>query len=515
MEVNRMMTQPSRVSFLFPQTSLRRSISQRNRLMKVSEKSSQGDYRISSLSSSIASDSNQSEFMESSSNDQNINNLPSQLYATYRPIPVGVKVLLVLISTVWSSFSCKLRSTLVLKDILNNFNLTLRLVARFCFSLFLLNASVQDLLFSPSRVDTPTLIQNDWLPSRLSKFTRIQTTIEPAMLGVPDQSLRMQKLGVHYLEYENPNVTDRKFDAIHFSHGFGASSLSWVPVIPSLVKKIDSKKGIAHDSPGFGFTDRNQDLEPFSSAGSAALGLSLLNKILMSDSTSNNNEKDEPKRVALLGHSMGCASSLKMALALPRNVKVDVILVAPALVGDFDEDTDDRKNSIKPALFLKKQPVLVSKFISLIRQVIFDPFLMYVLKRAVGTKNFWRRGLNLVWGDPKVLTPTDILRFQWPGVSKGWERGLLSFSRSRIKAICKYQGGEIKLLRDVIERPNTSVTIIHGTNDKIVPIQMSETIVSKLGKIDLIRMKGYGHDPFEEGENGVNEFCEIVFERLT
>lgn len=515
MEVNRTMIQPSRVSFVFPQrqTSLRRSLLQRNRFTNVNETVTQSGLRTSLLSISIASEYDYDGFMELSSNDQNVNNIPSQLYATYRPIPVGVKVLLVLISTIWSSLSCKLRPTLMLKDLMNDFHLMLRLVTRFCFSLLLVTAAIQDSFFSPSRVDTPTLIQMGWLPSRLSKFSRIQTTIEPAMLGMPNQSVPMQKIGVHYLEYDNANISDCKFDAVHFCHGFGASSLSWVPAIPSLVKKIGSKKGIAHDSPGFGFTDRNQELEPYSSAGSAALGLSLLNNTLNFDNTTSDNERDIKKRVLLLGHSMGCASTLKMALALPRNVKVDVVLVAPALVGDFDEDIV--QNSNKPTLFLKKQPVLVSKFISLIRQVIFDPILMYILKRAVATKNFWKKGLNLVWGDPKILTPTDVLRFQWPGIAKGWERGLLSFSRSRIKAICNYQGGEINMLKDVIGRPNTSVTIIHGTNDKVVPIGISETIVTKLEGIDFIRMEGYGHDPFEEGERGVNEFCEIVLRRLT
>jgi len=513
MGMNPTMIQPSRVSFVFPrQASLRRSALQRGRSMNPSG-FTQSNLRMSLLSISIASGPDYGGPMELSNNDQNVNNLPSHIYASYRAIPVAVKVLLVLVSSIWSSSFCKIRSTMTLKDMLSDVNLMVRLATRFCFSLLLVTAAVQDLFFSPSRVDTPALIKNGWLPSRLSKFSRIHTAIAPAMLGYPSQAVPMQKIGVHYLEYENANVTDSKFDIVHFCHGFGASSLSWVPVIPSLVKKMGSKRGIAHDSPGFGFTDRVEDLEPFSSAGSAALGLSLLDKILEFDTATSGSENEKPKRILLVGHSMGCASTLKMALALPRDIEVAVILVAPALVGDVVEDTV--QNSNNPILFLKKQPMLVSKFISLIRQVIFDPFLMYILKRAVGTKNFWKKGLSLVWGDPKILTPTDVLRFQWPGITKGWERGLLSFSRSRIKAICKYQGGEIKMLKDVIGRPNTSVTIVHGTNDKIVPIRMSENIVSSLNGVDLIRMEGYGHDPFEEGEKGVNEFCDVVFTALT
>ena len=45
-------------------------------------------------------------------------------------------------------------------------------------------------------------------------------------------------------------------------------------------------------------------------------------------------------------------------------------------------------------------------------------------------KNFWRKGLELAWGDPKKLYDSDVLRFQWPSIGKGWEDGLVTFARA-------------------------------------------------------------------------------------
>lgn len=42
---------------------------------------------------------------------------------------------------------------------------------------------------------------------------------------------------------------------MHMNHGFGASSLSWAPVIKGLSEALGAVT-VAHDSPGFGLTGR-------------------------------------------------------------------------------------------------------------------------------------------------------------------------------------------------------------------------------------------------------------------
>lgn len=46
---------------------------------------------------------------------------------------------------------------------------------------------------------------------------------------------------------------------------------------------------------------------------------------------------------------------------------------------------------------------------------------------------------------------------------------------------------------------NTSIIIIHGTNDRIVPMKMTTDMVNSIkGRIKFISIDGQGHDPFEE-----------------
>ena len=288
----------------------------------------------------------------------------------------------------------------------------------------------------------------------------------------------MVPVGVHYLEYSNHASTTGSgdeergyaYDAIHFNHGFGASSLSWLPAIPSLTKRLNARVGLAHDAPGFGFTDRpttnimNEDtaLTPYSSAGNAALGNAILmnrmEKIFANrvggesdvDPTNDTRRKRsfkfcQPKlfpwatnitsttpnttiaprwrcrrrshpsttriqfhrqRVALFGHSMGAASTLKMALTLPSDIEKTIVLVAPALVGNLptniQKDDDSKPTSpdddvVKAAGEIKRSGVIdvirlqpekirrwVGIIISALRRVVFDPVIMYMLKRAVG-----------------------------------------------------------------------------------------------------------------------------------
>ena len=252
----------------------------------------------------------------------------------------------------------------------------------------------------------------------------------------------MVPVGVHYLEYANSNESDDNhvstasgeervyaYDAIHINHGFGASSLSCLPVIPSLTDRLNARVCLAHDAPGFGFTDRpttyikNEDtaFAPYSSAGNAALGNAILmNRMenIFANVTGADESDVDPtidtakggdtrrrKRVALFGHSMGAASTLKMAQSLSSDIEKTIVLVAPALVGNLpniQKDDDSKPTSpvddvVKADGEIKRSGVIdvirlqpekirrwVGIIISALRRVVFDPVIMYMLKRAVG-----------------------------------------------------------------------------------------------------------------------------------
>lgn len=121
---------------------------------------------------------------------------------------------------------------------------------------------------------------------------------------------------------------------------------------------------------------------------------------------------------------------------------------------------------------------------------------------------FWMDSLRLVWGNPKGVTDADALRFQWPAIGRGWERGLLAFTRSRILGVDTYPGGDYALLKDVLRLPNTSVVIIAGGNDKIIPPSAVRKVAERFSpQVRYVHLEGSGHDPFEENSG---EFVSVV-----
>jgi pimeloyl-ACP methyl ester carboxylesterase len=212
---------------------------------------------------------------------------------------------------------------------------------------------IQDLFLRPSRLSMNKLSQRYFFPSALSKYET---------LSISNGNGTAEKLGVHYLEYSNP-AEATNFDALYVNHGFGASSLSWLPAIPSLTKKIGAKVCLGHDAAGFGFTDRPESLESYSAAGSARIATNLL--LQKSPST--------PKSVALFGHSLGALTTLKMALQLPKETSKFIVLCAPALgLGKA------RLSSFSPT---KRwwSPIGAA-----IRRGLVYPIFGYALRRAVG-----------------------------------------------------------------------------------------------------------------------------------
>jgi len=108
---------------------------------------------------------------------------------------------------------------------------------------------------------------------------------------------------------------------------------------------------------------------------------------------------------------------------------------------------------------------------------------------------------------------SDALRYEWPSVALNWERGLLAFTRSRLVSKALYPGGEFKLLNDVLDDSNTSVIILHGTKDIVIPLSMSKKLVERFKdkNISLVQFEGASHNPFEEASDKfVNEVEKLI-----
>lgn len=542
------------------QTCQRRSTTPQHHLQDVSRGQSQRPTTTGHRSSlTVAFDKPVTEHLTPRTEERNMFDIPSSLYPEYRSVPIPMKLLLGLASILINikiNRSIPIPITITIQDTVSALTRNTRSVKFIlrAFATFLLSTLLaQDILYAPSRIDTPALLKNGWLPSPLSKYSTITATIPSSLIrhDITDHTDKpLKPIGVHFLEYTNDDRAESnyRFDAVHFNHGFGASSLSWLPALPSIVHRIGGRVGIAHDAPGFGFTDRpptkgkRDGLLPYGSAGSAALGNALLSTRINGDDghplpgeAVNGHDGGEGgslelrrrKKVALFGHSMGCAATLRMAIALPSDVEKVIVLVSPALVGKFPsggEAADDgnfgdveegaRVRNSEP-VHSQSQPskiiLLSGTFIAFVRRLLVDPFLMYLLRRLVGQAKFWSKGLRLAWGDPNLLTEDDALRYKWPSIGLGWERGLLAFTRSRLTSTSRYDGRELDLLSEVIESPNTKVIIVHGSKDRVIPVRQSQKIAEVFEKVTFVEATGQGHDPFEENLKG---FLEIIETRL-
>jgi pimeloyl-ACP methyl ester carboxylesterase len=287
------------------------------------------------------------------------------------------------------------------------------------------------------------------------------------------------------------------------NHGFGASSLSWIPTIPKLAAALKVPIVLGHDAPGFGFTDRRKGI--YTTATSAKIGTTLLERHdfqvrRMYDGTKDDNS---PPTVLLVGHSMGCRTTLRMALAQPPNRTVHVVLVAPALGlrGNFMMPKEQREKVDQPVA--PKYATNAFRFI--------QHGVVFALRRIVGQSHFWKVGLRLAWGNPNKLSNSDALRFQWPSIGLGWESGLLDFVHEQL--FDEYNGHvdetDEGLMRLVLDRPNIQpVQVIWGTKDVVIPASVLYGFCSKFPSLPpVIELEGCGHDPFEEQ---VDKFCHTM-----
>jgi pimeloyl-ACP methyl ester carboxylesterase len=242
--------------------------------------------------------------------------------------------------------------------------------------------------------------------------------------------------------------------------------------------------GLAHDAMGFGFSEAaivEEDDDPlywYSAAGSVQVARSLLD-----------DWRSPQDKVVLVGHSMGALTTLRLALQLPIEVRKRIVLVAPAL------------GILKSPRKAESSPRQARPLLQKIQSIIFERPAGYALKRAVGGPNFWRKGLRLAWGDAGRLKDSDVLRFQWPSIHRGWETGLIRFVRAQSAAFAKdelrYVSDE-ELLSRVLALPNTHVSVIVGGKDRVVSPASARKFFAAFPAFQIEELPGLGHDPFEE-----------------
>jgi pimeloyl-ACP methyl ester carboxylesterase len=196
-----------------------------------------------------------------------------------------------------------------------------------------------------------------------------------------------------------------------------------------------------------------------------------------------------------------------------------VVLVAPALEGvalpsssrgkklvSGTSSRDTTSKRIRGSISNKLSQVGVSIWVTCRKLFFHHPFRFGLRRLVGGTPNFWKKGLASAWGDPKRLSESDVLRFQWPSIGIGWEQGLLNLVRHKLSSSASSSAvlNDEQLLHQVSNMKDTKVVIIYGSKDRIVRFEgaVAEKVKQEFPNCHLVRMEGLGHDPFEEDVDG-------------
>jgi len=168
-------------------------------------------------------------------------------------------------------------------------------------------------------------------------------------------------------------------------------------------------------------------------------------------------------QVILIGNSAGGTVAIQTALNFPEKIQ-GLILINPAVYGG-----GGAPKLIKPLLNIPQINRLGPIFVRTIRE----------------------RGLEilkLAWSDPSKLTDEDIENYQKPLSVDRWDEGLWEFTKVN---------GDNNLDERLTEI-NIPVLIIAGSEDKIIPVDLSIQLASDIPGSKLVMIPNCGHVPQEE-----------------
>jgi pimeloyl-ACP methyl ester carboxylesterase len=338
----------------------------------------------------------------------------------------------------------------------------------------------------------------------------------------------------------NGNNTDIKI-AISCVHGFGANAYSWERSALAPLAETLNAIAVAHDSPGFGLTERASDLSLYTPRTNAAIARAMLdvacadgNEVASYDDkdvptnktwneavgemetteggdASLTNQSERKTRRIVIGHSMG---GLAAAIAAAEGDVDDVILVAPAVIasGDVSRDASDAsKKSVNPLSLIFGA---VARIFRVALAFLVSPLLKFALRKLVRSVSFWRNGLARAVGASsreKMRTDTSWADgYRRPSAVLGWDTGIvrvvLAAATGGVGGVAAFFGkksphAETDLPANIIKALNASkarVLIVHGSEDFIVPVSNSENLAKMIPKAQLVVMPGVGHLPHEE-----------------
>ena len=257
---------------------------------------------------------------------------------------------------------------------------------------------------------------------------------------------------VHYREWPGPD--ELTFVAVH---GLGGSSLNWMSVAPGLARH---GRVLAPDLAGFGYTSRQ------GRRSTMAANRMLLSRFVEATS-------EDP--VILLGSSMGGTLAMLQAAYEPRSTR-GVVLTSPAL----------------PLLQRGRASALVVWAFAMYQVPRLGDWFVKERARRMGPERLVRQTLELCCVDASVI-PDEVVQAHVEMTRDRAEDedaipAFLEAARSLIRLNAKR-----RFTRAVMDRIEAPVLIVHGREDRLVPVGHAAAAARARPNWDLRVLDRVGH----------------------
>ena len=380
----------------------------------------------------------------------------------------------------------------------------------------------------------PFVISQSW---RLLKQSHV---LQPEV-GLATPSSHFTKSSCHsHVLHSICHCEGRAHDApivcCHFSHGFAANCLTWEPFFPLFAQALSRASTklvlVAHDRPGFGLTSRPTHLDAYSESTCTDLAVDLVEQTMAA--ARRHEDADPSEGLVLIGHSLGCAQSVRMALRRPHAVRA-LVLLAPALMpcprGCLPEAPPLLRRALRMCagaglgitlcssrLVLVPLAGLIARGLSVALRLV----LFYCLHSAL----FWRTMLAHAYADERKLTSGMEWRYRWVtrvrGADAATVRYLAALARQQLynlwpdqsgsdaqargdsAARCASGGASSAPLRDdeslwrELAMARLPVLIVHGRRDRVIPTWNSRRLAASMPSAHLVELDACGHNVHEE-----------------
>jgi pimeloyl-ACP methyl ester carboxylesterase len=293
------------------------------------------------------------------------------------------------------------------------------------------------------------------------------------------------------------NTQEKLF--VHCSHGFGASGLSWVYFMENVNA---SRKGdvqiIAHDTFGFGFTDRELSDEIANDLGHVTLEANGQASVLILSRFILSRSGGEGSNAVFVGHSMGSISAICSAVNWIETGKScsAVLLIAPAIQAG---ESNAEVSTIN--MFFRELGAPLAAIFSMILGLTSLSFrretVKILLLVAVNIPFFWYLGLRYAFSGPPLSA--SVAYYQAPMKRENWRELLVDFIEGNVweRRSISNESMHEKIQKLITKK--VPIIIIHAYSDNFVPYKNSEKLVTQFGaeNINLESVDYGGHMPHE------------------